>query len=357
MNEVQRVLSGDAAAVETEALGLDNAGLVRLYEAMAATRAVDREAARLHAGGEIGFYVGSTGLEAVSVASAFPLGTGDWVFPSHRDVGMYLLRGGSVRSWFDQLFGNTADLGKGRQLPGHHSLPRGRFVSVSGRVGAQLSQAAGCAMAMKRRGDEACVLTSFGEAICSGAEFHAALGVASRFRAPVVFVGRSERRDDGARVGSAASIAARAESYGVTASRVEGGDALAVYRAVREARENALRGGGPSLIEAVLDTAALFGDSAPPEGSSPSAADPLTRLREFLEECGAWDGAHEEEMTGRLRARVEEAVSAARAEPRPRASSLFTDVYAALPWMLQEQRELTAEGVEPRELMSEGGDN
>ena len=147
MNEVQRVLSGDAAAVETEALGLDDGALVRLYEAMAATRAVDQESARLHREGEIPFYVSSAGLESVSVASAFPLGTSDWLFPSHRDLGMYLLRGGSMRSWFDQLFGNTADLAKGRQLPGQHSRPRGRFVSVSGRVGTQVLQAAGCAAA------------------------------------------------------------------------------------------------------------------------------------------------------------------------------------------------------------------
>ena len=300
MNEVQRVLTGDAAGVETESLGLGDAELVRLYEAMAATRAVDEESARLHAAGEIAFYVRSLGLEAVSVGAAFNLGSGDWLFPSHRDVGMYLLRGGSMRSWFDQLFGNAADLTKGRQLPGHHSLPGGRYVSVSGRVGAQLVQAAGCAVAAKSRHEEVCVLTSFGEETCNSANFHAAMNLAGRFRAPAVFVCRAERRDAGVRVGSATTVSARAESYGMSVARVDGTDALAVYRAVREARESAAHGGGPTLIEAVVDEAALFGDAAPaegePSGHDPAEHDPVARFQTFLEQCGAWNGAREEEM-------------------------------------------------------------
>ncbi len=338
MNEVQRVLTGDSASVETESVGLADAELARMYEAMATARAVDQESARLHAVGDIDFYVGSGGLEAVSVASAFALGQADWLFPSHRDVGMYLLRGGSIRSWFDQLFGSAADLTLGRQLPGHHSLPGGRFVSVSGRVGAQLVQAAGCGLSIKLRRDEACVMTSFGEETCEGDSFHAAMNVAARYRVPLVFICRSERRESGARVGTTATVAARAESYGVSATRVEGADALAVYRAAREARDNAVDGGGPTLVETVLDIAALFGAGAQAEGDAPSPSDPLTVLREFLEECGAWDGARQEEMTSGLRTRIDEAVAAARAEAAPSRASLFDDVYEEVPWMLQEQR-------------------
>lgn len=340
MSEIQSVLSGDVAAVDRESLALDDAELARMYEAMATTRAVDERSARLHAEGEIGFYVASRGLEAVSVGAGFTLEAPDWLFPSHRDLGMYLLRGGSMRAWFDQLFGNASDLTKGRQLPGHPSLPAGRFVSVSGRVGPQITQAAGCAMAIKSRRDKACVLTSFGEAASSAADFHAAMSIAARFRLPAVFVCRSARRDAGAQVGGAAPVAARAQAYGVSAARVDGSDVLAVYRAASEARGTAIEGGGATLIEAVLDEAALFGDGAPAAGDPPSAdLDPLARLREYLEQCGSWDAARQEELGTRLRDRIEDAVAAARAEAKPPARSLFDDVYGELPWMLQEQRQ------------------
>ena len=123
VDDVLRVLSDDIDTVDADGPRLSDDELVKLYEALSTVRALDESAARLHAEGQVGFYVGCAGLEALSVGAGFAIGAEDWVFPSHRDLGMYLLRGGSVRSWLDQLFGNSADLTKGRQMPGHHSLP------------------------------------------------------------------------------------------------------------------------------------------------------------------------------------------------------------------------------------------
>src|SRR5699024_5890219 len=47
------------------------------------------------------------------------------------------------------------------------------------------------------------------------------------------------------------NIAVRAASYGMPGVLVDGTDALAVYEAVKEARNRAQNGGGPTLIEAV----------------------------------------------------------------------------------------------------------
>ena len=338
MDELSRVLSSDVAAVDTDAVGLSDAHITRLYAAMVTTRALDERSARLHEEGAIDFYVGSRGLEGASVGAASVLGPQDWLFPSHRDVGMYLLRGGSMRSWFDQLLGNAADLTKGRQIPGHHSLPDGRFVSVSGRVGAQIVQAAGCAMAMKVRGDEACTLASFGEAASAGADFHAGMNVAARFHAPVIFLCRSAAQTAAAEIGAITNVASRAEAYGVRSVRVDGSDALAVYQATREAHDSASQGSGPTLIEAVVESVAMLGDG-PQEGGGGAIDDPVARLRDYLEQCGRWDAAREEEFANQLRQRLDEALSGAEAEPKPLRESLFADVYEELPWMLQEQRE------------------
>ncbi|MCH7824808.1 MAG: hypothetical protein IH849_08410 [Acidobacteria bacterium] len=339
MDDLRRVLSGDVAAVDTDAVGLSDAQITRLYAAMLTTRALDERSAKLHEEGVIDFYVASRGIEAVSVGAVSVLGPQDWLFPSHRDVGMYLLRGGSMRSWFDQLLGNAADLTKGRQIPGQHSLPDGRFVSVSGRVGAQIAQAAGCAMAMMVRGDEACALASFGEVASAGADFHAGMNIAARFRAPVIFLCRSGVQTAGAEIGAAAPVAGRAEAYGVRSVRVDGSDALAVFQVMHEAHDTASQGGGPTLIEAVLESAAMLGDGPNDAGGRAMIADPVVRLRDYLEQCGRWDAAREEEFASQLRERLDEAIAGAGAEPRPPRESLFADVYEELPWMLQEQRE------------------
>ena len=341
-DELLRVLSRDIDDVEVEGPQLAKDELLRLYEAIVSTRALDERSSRLHADGEIGFYVAGRGVEAVSVGSGFVTESADWVFPSHRDAGMYLLRGGSLRSWLDQLFGNAADLTKGRQAPGHHSLPDGRFVSVSGPLGTQLAQAAGCAMAIALRGDRSVALACFGAAAASTPGFHAAVQLAAEFQPPAVFVCRTGAGGAGGEGGGdrllpATPVAELARARGIESTRVDGADVLAVVQAVAAARQRALDGAGATLVEAVL------GSVGAADGTG-AGSDPVGLLRDYLEHRGIWDAAREEDLNARVRQRLDEAVEAARATGPPPPDSLFTDVYAAPPWMLQEQRELAAAG-------------
>lgn len=334
-----RVLSDDLEAVEAEGPKLGDRDLRTLYEAMVLSRALDDRCRTLQRDGKIGFYVSSSGLEATSVGAAYSLRAEDWVFPSHRDAGMFLMRGGSARAWLNQLYGNADDLLSGRQLPNHHSLPSGRFVSISGTVGAHLAQATGCGMAMKARGDRYAVLASFGEAAKSQGGFHTGLNFAGVFAAPVIFLCQNRRlaAGEGMPFDREESLAARAVAYGFGGVRVDGTDILAVIQVVSEARERAVEGGGPTLIEAELPVA---GDPGGP-------GDPVSRLRRYLELCGLWDAAWEEELIGRGRELLDAAVAEAGATPRPANDSMIFDVYAELPWMLREQREILTQGYEP----------
>ncbi len=334
--ELVSVLSDDLDAVEAEGPRIGDQDLRSLYEAMMLSRALDDRCQNLHREGTIGFYVSSSGLEATSVGAAHCLHAEDWVFPSYRDAGMYLMRGGSVQAWLDQLYGNSGDLLSGRQLPSHHSLPGGRFVSISGTVGAHLAQATGCGLAMKARGDRHAVLASFGEAAKAQGGFHTGLNFAGVFAAPVIFLCQNRRL--GAELGEPAdregSLAARAVAYGFRGELVDGTDILAVIKVVSEARERAVEGGGPTLIEAAL-----------PMHGNPEA--PVARLRRYLELCGLWDAAWEEELRGRGRELLDAAVARAAATPQPPTDSMIFDVYAELPWMLREQREVLKRGYEP----------
>ncbi len=334
--ELIRVLSDDLEVVEAEGPKLDDRDLRTLYEAMALSRALDDRCRTLHRDGKIGFYVSSAGMEATSVGAAYCLSAEDWVFPSHRDAGMFLMRGGSAQAWLDQLYGNSDDLLSGRQLPNHHSLPSGRFVSISGTLGAQIAQATGCGVAMKARGDRSAVLVSFGEAAKAQGGFHTGLNFAGVFAAPVIFLCQNRRFATGPERPPERdkSLAARAVAYGFGGVRVDGTDILAVIKVVSEARERAVEGGGPTLIEAELPAA---GDST----------DPVARLRRYLELCGLWDAAWEEELSGRGRELLDAVVARAGATPQPAPDSMIFDVYAELPWMLREEQETLMQGCEP----------
>ena len=108
---------------------------------------------------------------------------------------------------------------------------------------------------------------------------------------------------------------------------------------MREAHDSASQGGGPTLIEAVLESAALLGAGPNDGGGEAMIADPVARLRDYLEQCGRWDAAREEEFANQLRERLDEALAGAKAESQTLRESLFADVYEELPWNLQEQRE------------------
>jgi len=334
--DLLRVLSDDLEAVEADSPKLADRDLRALCEAMMLSRSLDDRCRILHRDGKIGFYVSAAGLEATSVGAAYCLHAEDWVFPSHRDAGMFLMRGGSVQAWFDQLYGNSDDLLSGRQLPNHHSLPGGRFVSISGMVGAHIAQATGCGLAMKARGDRHAVLVSFGEAAKSHGGFHTGLNFAGVFAAPVIFLCQKRRSaaGSGQPSGREESLAARALAYGFGGVRVDGSDVLAVIKAVSEARERAAEGGGPTLIEAEV--------AAPPD-----SVDSVARLRRYLELCGLWDAAWEEEVSVRGRKLLDAAVERAGAMPQPAPESMILDVYAELPWMLREQQEALTQGCEP----------
>ncbi len=314
MGELLTVLADDVEAIERNVGDLSDADLTALYESLVVTRVVDERCARLQQSGRIGFWAPSGASAAVSAGAARAFEDGDWLYPSYRDVGAFLVRGGSIEQLFAQVLASRDDLARGRQLPGHATLPAGRFVSVSGPLATQIQHAVGTALAMKLRHDPHTVLALFGAAATDQASFQIGLSTAERHAAPVVFVCRCP----------STSLAPLAMAHGVKPVSVDGTDMLAVYTAARSAREAALAGAGPTLIEAVV-----------PAGTA--TLKPAARLRPYLEHRGVWDAGREDEFSRRCEERGEAAIASAESVGPPTADTMFDDVWAERPWMLQEQ--------------------
>jgi 2-oxoisovalerate dehydrogenase E1 component alpha subunit len=72
--------------------------------------------------------------------------------------------------------------------------------------------------------------------------------------------------------------------------------------------------------------------------------DPLIRFRRYLEKKRMWSEADEKKAQEDANRELDEAVAYAEKLPRPALETLFTDVYAEMPWHLEEQlRELREE--------------
>jgi pyruvate dehydrogenase E1 component alpha subunit len=260
-----------------------------------------------------------------------------------------LLRGYPLVPYLAQLFGNRADVLKGRQMPSHYADRSVNQVSWGSCIGTQLPHAVGAAFAAKRLGKPDVMMAYLGDGATSASDFHSALTFAGVWKAPVIFFCQNNHWSISIpteRQTAAATLAVKAKGYGMPGVKIDGNDALAVYETTRAAVARARRGEGPTFIEAETYRMGAHSSSDDPsryrderEVEVWRGRDPIARLKKVLEERAGWTDAEEQALREELLAEVNAALKIAEAQPDPDVETLFEDVYAVRPWHLSEQRE------------------
>jgi pyruvate dehydrogenase E1 component alpha subunit/2-oxoisovalerate dehydrogenase E1 component alpha subunit len=326
----------------------DRALRLRMYRTMQLIRLLDERMMILQRQGRIGFYGACTGQEAAPVGTVAALEDRDWIFPALREGVTMLYRGFDLETYVCQVFGNSGDVLKGRQMPSHYASKSVNVVSWGSCIGTQIPQAVGAAMAAKYKKDDVVAAAFMGDGATSEGDFHTALNFAGVFQVPALFLCQNNHWSISiptAKQTASRTIAEKAVAYGLPYARVDGNDVLAVYGAVGEARERAARGEGATFLELLTyrigahsssDDPRVYRDEA--EVEVWKARDPLARYRKFLIEEGDLSAKEDERQRTELNETVLEAVKRAEARPLPPAESLFDDVYAERPWHLEAQR-------------------
>lgn len=327
---------------------LDKALLHKMYGNMVLARLLDERGMNLQRQGRIGFYVPAFGQEAIQTGSVAALKDKDWLFPSYREPGVHLYRGASLYEMICNLYGNEADICKGRQMPNHYSFHDQRIFSVSSPIATQVIQAVGCAVASKIRGEKAVTLTYFGDGATSENDFHTGATFAGAYKAPVVLICTNNQYAISVPVSKqtgAARLADKAIGYGMEGIAVDGNDVLAVYECVTKAVEKARSGKGPTLIECLTLRMGPHSSSDDPTRYRDEAQyqawkkrDPIVRFRAYLEGRKLWDETSEKRLTESCKQKIQEAVEAAEKQSAPSLESLFEDVYCEPTPQLLEQR-------------------
>ncbi|HEY7372597.1 MAG TPA: thiamine pyrophosphate-dependent enzyme [Polyangia bacterium] len=273
------ILSPDGVAADRAAVpALAPAALRDCQRTMLRIRAVDeRVRARAERAEDGGDPVPSArGCEAAIVGAVAALEPDDVVVPGRREAVAALWRGHTV-----------AALAAGDPIP--HALG---VLPGSPHAATQLPHATGIAWAMKMEaraqgkaqeaigGASKVALAFLDREGTSAEDFHAGLNFAGVFRVPAVFVcinGGPGPAAPSSLETVSQTLAIKALAYGFAGVRVDGGDLLAVFAAVREAAARARRGGGATMIEAVVS------ELREPELRAPAAAgDPLDRFGRWL---------------------------------------------------------------------------
>ncbi len=344
-----QVLNPDGQLVEgTPVPDIDEATLRAMYGHMRRVRILEDRMVLLQRQGRIGFYGSCRGQEATPIATAAALEPSDWVFPALRESAIMLVRGFPLDRYLAQVWGNSLDVLKGRQMPSHMSGRDVNQVSWSSVIGTQIPQAVGAAWAAKLKGHRTVSVGFSGDGATSEPEFHNALNFAGVFKVPALIICQNNHwaiSIPTARQTASQTIAIKAKAYGIPGVRVDGNDALAVYQVVREAADRARRGEGATFIEAVTYRIGAHSTSDDPtryrsddEVREWETRDPVSRLRAYLVARGLLDDAADAELEREFTAEFAACIERVEAAPPPPREQLFDDVYASLPWHLSEQR-------------------
>jgi TPP-dependent pyruvate/acetoin dehydrogenase alpha subunit len=239
-------------AGESEHLQLDDR--IWLVRAMLLMRGIEERAMSLYRQGKVpGSFYDGFGQEAVSAGAAFAMSSQDRLCILHRDLAAHLIRGVTPTRILSQYMGRAAGVTGGRDGNVHFGDRHLGCVGMVSMLPDMMLVATGMAMAFKLRGERRCALTWFGDGSTSRGDFHEAMNWAGVQKLPVVFVLENNQYAYSTPLDKQFAVdpVERATAYGFTGTAVDGNDVEAMFEATREARERALDGGGPTLIEAV----------------------------------------------------------------------------------------------------------
>jgi pyruvate dehydrogenase E1 component alpha subunit len=344
--EMFQILNEEGEVVNEDAMPeMSDEDLQELMRRMVYTRILDQRSISLNRQGRLGFYAPTAGQEASQIASHFALEKEDWILPGYRDVPQIVWHGLPLYQAFLFSRGHF----KGNQPPEGVNVLSPQII-----IGAQYIQTAGVALGLKKRGKKAVAITYTGDGGSSQGDFYEGINFAGSYSAPAIFVVQNNQfaistpRD---KQTAGKTIAQKAVAAGIPGILVDGMDPLAVYVATREARERAVNGEGPSLIETMCyryGPHTMAGDDPTRYRTSEmdtdwEKKDPLVRFRKFLEGKKLWSEEKENEVIEEAKEDIKAAIKKADGEPKQKVSDFINNMYEELPYNLKEQLEIYKE--------------
>jgi pyruvate dehydrogenase E1 component alpha subunit len=321
----------------------DRVGLLR---AMLMMRGIEERAMTLYRQGKVpGSFYDGFGQEAVSAGAAWAMGPRDRLCILHRDLAAHIIRGVPPARILGQYMGRAGGITGGRDGNVHFGDRTVGCVGMVSMLPDMMLVATGMAMAFKLRHEPRVALTWFGDGSTSRGDFHEAMNWAAVQRLPVIFVLENNQYAYSTPLDQQFAVdpVERARAYGFPGVKVDGNDPEAMFEATRQARERALAGEGPTMLEAV--TMRMHGHAAHddmkyvPQAKIEEwrAKDPIDRQVRRLEALGVDVQALRDEVRATIDAAAREALAMPVPDPDTAADGVFADEEALLedgqaPW-------------------------
>jgi len=232
--------------------GLSKKRQLELYELMLRPRMVEEKMLSLLRQGKISKWFSGIGQEAIAVGCTAVLEEDEWVFPMHRNLGVFTTRQVPLHRLFGQWQGKPLGFTQGRDRSFHFGSKEHKIWGMISHLGPQLSLASGVAMAHKLSGEKKIALAFTGEGGTSEGEFHEALNVAAVWKLPVIFA--IENNGYGLSTPTSEQyackhLADRGKGYGMKSYRVDGNNIVEVYKTLSKIVKKIRKKPEPVLLE------------------------------------------------------------------------------------------------------------
>ena len=285
-----------------------------------------------------GMMILCTGQEAVGSGICAALSPEDVIIPNHRSHSHLLAKGADPGALMAEIYGKETGCNKGKSGTLHLAVPEVNALCTTTVVGGGPPIAVGVAFAQSYKREESVTVCFFGDGAADEGSFHEALNLASLWDLPVIFVcennvyAGAQRYEEHTKV---KNIADRAVAYAMPGEVVDGNDAVAIYGAALKARERAVSGQGPTLIECKTYRCRGHGEidhqhyQPKDEIAAWQERCPIPRLSGEMLSRGLITQEELQAMQTEVDGIVEEAVRFAEESPYPQPEAALEDVFVS----------------------------
>lgn len=319
-------------------MSLPKEKLLRAYRQMKVIREFEERAHAEIMNGQIaGFTHLYTGQEANAVGVCEHLDDEDTIISTHRGHGHVIAKGADVIPMMKELFGSSEGLCKGKGGSMHVADIEKGILGANGIVAGGPPISVGAALAQRIRKNNRVAISFSGDGSVNQGTCFEAMNLAVVLKVPAVFVIENNYYSEHTNIEYAVGcddLKARTEGFGFPVFVADGADFFSVYEAAGKAIDHARAGNGPAGVFA--ETGRFHGHFVgdPQHYRAEGELDDLREnsccLKNFRAKMAETGEISQEELDAiddEVMALIEQAVTEAKAAPRPTAEQVSQDVY------------------------------
>jgi TPP-dependent pyruvate/acetoin dehydrogenase alpha subunit len=283
-----------------------------------------------------GFVHMSLGQESVAAAACAALEPHDYITSTHRGHGQCIAKGAELKPMMAELFAKSTGMCGGKGGSMHIADMRLGILGANGIVGAGFGIGLGGAFGRDLLGSKGVSVSFVGDGACNVGLFHESMNIAAIWKLPFIVVVENNQWTEmspSKDLMSVATVAERAAAYGIPGVRVSD-DVEEIHAAVTKARQRAVAGEGPSIVECVTHRwhGHYEGDSQKyrtrEEMSATRAADALQRFVDKCQKLGFLTAEDYRAIERETDEEIAEAIEFSRNSPDPTLEEALRTVYA-----------------------------